>query len=164
MVSLASNLYVDGLIRALSILIKTGNTSFVIANSVNQTIAEFYENKTAYFQSDITVNGNISARNLNPYYCAGKFNGTDLTKISTLGRQGFYLSRAYGYSVGVYYIEFVNALSNADYIITLTNESKSRCKVWDVIRPSTSGFYIISFNGLEQFENTIVHFTVFAGY
>ena len=46
LVALSSNLNVGGAITTTRILVKDSNSSAVIGNSVNQTIAEFYENKT----------------------------------------------------------------------------------------------------------------------
>ena len=124
----------------------------------------FLKLKLYIFQGDITINGNITARNLNPYYCAGKFNGTNLTTIITLGRQGFYITRPTGYAAGIYYIEFVNALPNADYIINLSCEGAVSIQISNIIRPQTTGFYIMVFNQGQYVNSDAIHFTVFAGY
>ena len=154
---------VAGIITTSKILVKTVQGSVVIGTTMDQPIATFYDNRTSYFYDDITVSGNIYANNMNPFYCAGKFNGNDLNIINNIGRKSYSITRPTGYPTGVYYIKFIDAYINADYIISITNESAARCKIWDVIRPTTNGFYIIVVNGLIILENAIVHFTVFTG-
>ena len=79
-----------------------------------------------------------------------------------MGRYGFVVSRVATFPIGVYFIKFKTDYSNANYIISLTNEATGHCKVWDNTRPTTAGFHIITFNTANSLANSTFHFSVIA--
>ena len=111
---------------------------------------------------NLVVDGTITASNSKPFWVAGKVNGANLTTLSTMGRYGFTVSRAATFAAGVYYIDFNTDYSNANYIISLTNEASGWCKVWDITRPTAAGFYIVSYNASNVLQDSIFHFSVIA--
>ena len=141
-----------------NIKILNTNGTVYIKTSLGASIAEFYDDKSSFLNGDLVIGGTITTSNSKPFWVAGKVNGTNLSTISTMGRYGFTVSRAATFAAGVYYIDFNTDSSNANYIISLTNEASGWCKVWDVNRPTVAGFYVVSYNSSNVLTDSIFNF------
>ena len=146
---------------SIKILNTDGNIAF--RNSLDNTIAVFYDDKTTIFQGNMTVNGNISANNIKPFWIAGKVDGSTLSILSTNGRYPFTVTRPSGYPTGVYYISFGDKpYSNAHYIINVSNQASLYCKIWETAIPTANGFTIVTYTTATTAGNCIFHFSVIA--
>ena len=135
---------------------------YLKVNSINTStgnVITIYNN--VVIGGSVVVNGTITANNSNPFYCGGEINGGTLATLSNLGRKGFSVTRVATFAAGVYYIQFDTAYNNANYVVSLTNESTGHCKVWDYTRPTAAGFYVVTMNTSNILADSIFHFTVF---
>ena len=101
---------------------------------------------TAAIQIQSNINTAIS--NYNPFWAAGRVNGTNLSILKSNGKYGFTVTRPSGFPNGVYGISFNTPAPDANYIINLTQIASGNIKVWDhpTLVVSTSSFYIVTYN------------------
>ena len=76
--------------------------------------------------NDLTVSGTLNATNIsyNPWWIAGKVDGTTLTILKNKGRYPFTVSRPTGYTTGIFNIEWAGNPhpDGSNYIISCSGE------------------------------------------
>jgi hypothetical protein len=102
----------------------------------------------------------------NPFWCAGKVDGSNLNILGSSGRVGFTVSRGNNQTAGVYMITFdIQHPSGEHYVINTTTQNNGNCKVWDSPSwlPKTTDFHIVSYavNNTTP-VNAVFHFSVIA--
>jgi hypothetical protein len=110
---------------------------------------------------NLTVNGAIIASSLNPFWCAGKVNGTNGAVITTKGRVGFTVNRQ---QVGTFLISMNTAHPDgANYIINTTAQTyHSWVRTGDTYDPTSQNFTIIVINSSNVPSDITFFFTVLA--
>jgi hypothetical protein len=79
--------------------------------------------------NNLTVNGTITASNSNPFWTAGRFSGSNLNKVDSVGRYDFNVERVSGFAAGVYRITFTTAHAKGGSYITNATASAVQCGV-----------------------------------
>ena len=105
-------------IKTSEIKVLNTNGTLYIRNSLGATIAEFYDDKSAFIFGDLVVGGSITATNSNPFYIAGKV-AANGSKISSKGRIGFSVAKT---GTGGYAITPDTAFGNTNYIVSVTSQ------------------------------------------
>jgi len=99
----------------------------IVRNGQNQSVMTvFGDTKAALFEGNLVVEGTLSATNIsyNPWWVAGKVDGTTLTILKNKGRYPFTVSRPTGYTTGIFNIEWVGNPhpDGSNYIISCSGE------------------------------------------
>ena len=151
---------VGNVIAPYKIISPKMQTNTILANGNNEITLD----DNVLIIGNLNITGTITASNSNPFWVAGKVNGSTVEKLSVAGRYNFSVTRAMGFAVGIYFIRFNTNYANANYIISLTNESTGSCKVWDVLNktPTVEGFYVIIYNTSNALIDSTFHFSVIA--
>jgi hypothetical protein len=111
---------------------------------------------------NLTVNGTINASFPNAFWCAGKYDGINMSRLSSKGRYGYGVSRAGGYAAGVYTITMNNVCADDNYVINATMQTHGFLKVWETSPPTLNTFTIVCYNLAGQLVNSVFHFSVIA--
>ena len=99
----------------------------IVRNGQNQSVMTvFGDTKAALFEGNLVVEGTLSATNIsyNPWWVAGKVDGTTLTILKNKGRYPFTVSRPTGYTTGIFNIEWTGNPhpDGINYIICCSGE------------------------------------------
>jgi hypothetical protein len=148
------NLNVGGALATNSI---SGNGANVITVNDNLVIT-----------GNLTVQGStsISGGSSNPFWVAGRVNGTNLSILKSNGRYGFTVTRPSGFATGVYRIAFSTPTPDANYVISVAILGTGTAKVWESTDaagriPTTTSFHVVSMNQSFGVANFDFYFSVF---
>jgi hypothetical protein len=96
-------------------------TPEVVAAEIRASTADQVTvNDSVIITGNLTVEGTFYAENSNPFWAAGRFNGTSLFKKDSAGRSDFNVERVSGFAAGVYRISFNSHPKGGDYITNAT--------------------------------------------
>jgi hypothetical protein len=139
--------------------------------NVNSVFASGPITSTGLLTNSVICNGNMSiiGGNLigyNPFWVAGRVNGTTLQILGSKGRYGFTVTRPSGFPTGVYKITFNTPAPDANYVISLAQFANGNIKVWDSTDapgriPATTSFHVISYNTSWTVANLDFWFSIF---
>jgi hypothetical protein len=114
-----------------TVKIKSMLTSPVIqTNTIRANTADAVTiDDSMIINNNLTVSGTITASNSNPFWAAGRFNGSNLNKVVSSGRSDFDVERAAGFAAGVYRINFTTTHPRGINYITNATASAVQCGV-----------------------------------
>ena len=104
----------------------------------------------------------IDSNSLNPFWVAGKVQGSNVTKLADKGRVGFTVQRSPTHNAGVFNITFNQAHPDGDgYVISVTSEMQHD-KVWEnnTYAPDANGFSVVIYNQTNALVNADFYFSV----
>jgi hypothetical protein len=83
---------------------------------------------------------------LNPFWVAGKVDGTTLTKYASTGRYDFTVSRPGTNPTGAYKITFAIPASSDHYVISVNQQAAGVAKIWEYSTPTSTDCHLVTYN------------------